>query len=61
MPDYVESVNKIATFFREQVEDVGPQWKEKFERFVSDLEGASSELVRLYGLTSEASAGQSVA
>ncbi|SDN27513.1 hypothetical protein SAMN05216196_1013 [Lutimaribacter pacificus] len=52
MPEHVESVNRIAAFFREQAETANPQWKDKFANFATALEAAKDELVRLYGLTS---------
>lgn len=52
MPEHVESVNKIAAFFREQSGTAAPIWREKFSMFEAQLEGARDELVRLYGLTS---------
>ena len=52
MPEHVESVNGIAAFFRDQIKDAGPQWRDRFTRYAEQLESASDELVRLYGLTS---------
>ncbi|MEL6886403.1 MAG: hypothetical protein AAFP87_17975 [Pseudomonadota bacterium] len=52
MPEFVESVNKIAAFFRDQAKDANPAWKERFDRFAKEMEEAKDELVRLYGLTS---------
>lgn len=52
MPEHVESVNRIAAFFREQSKDANPAWKERFERYAVITEAAKDELVRLYGLTS---------
>ncbi|WP_421904287.1 hypothetical protein [Mameliella sp.] len=52
MPEHVESVNRIAAFFRDQSKDAAPQWREKFDRYAVQLEAAKEELVRLYGLTS---------
>lgn len=52
MPEHVESVNRIAAFFRDQAKDAAPQWREKFDRYAGQLETTKEELVRLYGLTS---------
>lgn len=51
MPEHVESVNRIAAFFREQATTANPQWKDKFVNFAATMEAAKDELVRLYGLT----------
>ncbi|MCD1621097.1 hypothetical protein K7H20_23965 [Salipiger manganoxidans] len=52
MPEHVESVKRIAAFFHDQVKIAQPQWKGKFEQYAAQLEAASDELVKLYGLTS---------
>uniref|UniRef100_UPI003B521D04 hypothetical protein n=1 Tax=Roseovarius indicus TaxID=540747 RepID=UPI003B521D04 len=52
MPEHVESVNSIATFFQEQAKESAPQWRERFVKYAGQLKAASEELVRLYGLTS---------
>jgi len=53
MPEHVDSVNSVATFFREQAKETkGGVWPEKFNGYAAMLEKASAELVRLYGLTS---------
>ncbi|WP_139257507.1 hypothetical protein [Natronohydrobacter thiooxidans] len=52
MPEHVDSVNRVAAFFREQANTSSAQWREKFTTFAAQLEGASQELVKLYGLTS---------
>jgi len=52
MPEHVESVNRIAAFFREQSQSAAPQWKDRFEAYTASLEAVSEEMVRLYGLTS---------
>ncbi|MEM8692509.1 MAG: hypothetical protein AAGG57_11560 [Pseudomonadota bacterium] len=51
MPEHVESVNGVAAFFRDQAKDANPAWQARFERFADQMEAASGELVRLYGLT----------
>ena len=52
MPEHVESVKRVAAFFRDQAKDANPVWKEKFDRFAAQMEAAKDEMVRLYGLTS---------
>ena len=51
MPEHVESVNKIRSFFEEQSKTAAPQWKAQFEGFKAALDGVHDELVHLYGLT----------
>ena len=52
MPEHVESVKRIAAFFRDQAKEASGHWPEKFSKYAEQLEGTEVELVRLYGLTS---------
>lgn len=52
MPEHVESVKRIAAFFRDQAKEASGHWPEKFTKYAEQLESAEVELVRLYGLTS---------
>ena len=51
MPEYVDSVKRISSFFKDQGKSAQGKWADAFAAYAESLDRVSDELVRLYGLT----------